>query len=96
MNKAVRTSLWLLAIALVVPVLLFGAYFLHGSLEQFPTEEQQGKVRIVSGLGFILFALLEAIVIVALLRGSKSTIDNRRVSAAQPPVPAERPKAGAR
>jgi len=35
-------------------------------------------------------------VIVALLRGSKSTIDNRRVSAAQPPVPAERPKAGAR
>ena len=73
MKKAVRASLWLLAVSLVVPMLLFGAYFLNGSLEQFPTAEQQSTVRIVSGFGFIVFALLEAIVIISLRRGSLST-----------------------
>jgi len=55
-----------------MPILLLGVYFVHGSLEDFPTDEQQGKVRIVSGAGIFIFTLLEALVVVALLRGRKS------------------------
>jgi hypothetical protein len=36
----------------------FSAYFLHGSLEQFPTNEQQDKVYMVVGFGFAVFAML--------------------------------------
>jgi uncharacterized membrane protein len=71
MNTAVRTGLRSLAIALVVPLILSGACFLHGSFEQFPTDEQAGKVGSISGLGLISFALLEIIVVVVLLRKSK-------------------------
>jgi NADH:ubiquinone oxidoreductase subunit 5 (subunit L)/multisubunit Na+/H+ antiporter MnhA subunit len=94
MNKAMRApwGLWLLAVALTIPVLVFGFYFLYGSFEQFPTEEQQGKVRIVSALGFAVFALLEAIVIALLLRHRKST-KSWGAGAAQPSVPVERPDA---
>ena len=72
MNTAAKAILWLLAVALAVLALLFGAYFVHGSLEQFPTDEQQGKARIVAGLGFILFALL-ATAVVAVLRWKRRT-----------------------
>ena len=72
MNTAVRASLWALAAALAIPILLFGAYFVHGSLEDFPTDEQQDKVRIVSGAGVLILTLPEALVIAALLRGRKS------------------------
>ncbi len=68
----------LLAVLLVVPVFLFGVYFLDGSLEQFPIAEQQGKVGIVSGVGFIFFALLEAIVMISLCRCSSSARKNRQ------------------
>jgi len=56
-----------------MPILLLGVYFVHGSFEDFPTDEQQGKVRIVSGAGIFIVTLLEALVVVALLRGRKST-----------------------
>ena len=66
---AVRDAvLWMLAAALAVPALLMAAYFVHGSLEEFPTDEQQDKVRLVSGLAFLIFAGLEVLVIVALRR----------------------------
>jgi hypothetical protein len=63
-----RLILWLLLVALAVPALLLSAYFVHGSLEEFPTDEQQEKVRLVSGVGFLIFAGLEALVIAALRR----------------------------
>ena len=80
--------MWSLAIALVVPLILFGAYFLHGSLEQFPADEQQGTARMVSGLGFVFFALLELIVVIELLRKRKP---NSSVVAAQSALQAAGP-----
>ena len=66
MNPFLRAVLWMLAIALAVLLLLLGAYFVHGSLEEFPTSEQQDKVRLVSGIGLLLFSGLEALVLFAL------------------------------
>ncbi|MES2974757.1 MAG: hypothetical protein V4757_14165 [Pseudomonadota bacterium] len=66
-----RPILWFLAAALAVAGALCGAYFLSGSLEQFPTDEAQGKARIASGLGLVVVVLLEALVVAALVRGRK-------------------------
>lgn len=66
-----RQILWVLVVALAIPVMLFGAYFVQGSFEQFPTDEQQEKARIAAALGFILFAGLETSVVIALLRGRR-------------------------
>lgn len=68
MKTMTKVFLWLLLVALAVPMILFAAYFVHGSLEEFPTDEQQDKVRVVSGIGFLVFASLETVVIVALRR----------------------------
>jgi hypothetical protein len=72
MNMALRVSLWVLAAALAIPILLLGAYFFHGSFEMFPTDEQQSKVRLVSGIGILIFTVLEALVVFALLHRRKS------------------------
>lgn len=37
------------------------SYFLHGSLEEFPTEEQQGKVKIGTSMMIFFFTLLEIV-----------------------------------
>lgn len=41
-------------------LVLDAAYFVHGSLEMFPTEEQQSKVRLVTGCTGAVLILLEA------------------------------------
>ena len=71
-KRGLRVFSSLLLVVLTVPVLLFGAYFAHGSFEQFPTDEQQYKARIVSGLGIIFFVLLEAAAVIVFMRASKS------------------------
>jgi hypothetical protein len=71
---ATRTILCALAVLLALPLVLFGVYFLNGSLEQFPTDEQQGAVRITTSLGLLVFALLETVVLIALLRKGKSSL----------------------
>jgi hypothetical protein len=47
------------AVLLLLPLLIRGVAFMRGSLELFPTEEQQDKVRLVYGSLFALFAALE-------------------------------------
>ncbi|MAY73049.1 MAG: hypothetical protein CME82_16540 [Halomonas sp.] len=64
----VRILLWCVAVLLLVLMLLSGAGFLQGSLELFPTEEQQRQVRWVYGAAFVAFALLELLVAVWLWR----------------------------
>jgi hypothetical protein len=86
--KATRTILCALAVLLALPLVLFGVYFLNGSLEQFPTDEQQGAVRITSSLGFVVFALLETVVLIALLRKGKSRLNG---DATRSPVQNEEP-----
>ena len=63
-----RILLWCIAVLLLVLMLLSGAGFLYGSLELFPTEEQQRQVRWVYGVAFVAFALLEVLVAVWLWR----------------------------
>ena len=58
-----KVALWSLAVALAVPLFLFAAYFVHGSFEEFPTEEQHEKARLAAAVGFLFFAALEAIVV---------------------------------
>ena len=70
-KSAVQTALWLLAGALAVLLLLLAGYVVQGSLEQFPTDEQQGKTRIGALLGFVVLAVLEIAVVVKAIRSAK-------------------------
>ena len=38
-------------------------YFLNGSLEEFPTEEQQEKVKIVTGGLSVIFLIIELLLV---------------------------------
>ena len=67
-----RFALWIALTVVGSTLLVVLAYFVTGSLEQFPTEEQQNTVRVVTGvLATILVAI--AIALWALLRHTKST-----------------------
>jgi hypothetical protein len=71
----VRAILWLLALSLGLLSLLSGIALWQGSLELFPTQEQEDKIRIVYGTTFILFVLLELGVIAVLRRHSRGHSD---------------------
>lgn len=58
----------LLAILFATLLLIDVAWFVHGSLELFATDEQQGKVRIIAVLCGCGFALAEAVVLFCLKR----------------------------
>ena len=67
-----RFALWIALTVVGSTLLVVLAYFVTGSLEQFPTEEQQNTVRVVTGvLATILVAF--AIALWTLLRHTKST-----------------------
>jgi hypothetical protein len=67
----VRALLWCAAILLLLLMLVSGAAFVRGSLELFPTEEQESKVRLVYGSAFVVFGLLELAVAIWLRRVSR-------------------------
>ena len=53
-----RFALWIALTVVGSTLLVVLAYFVTGSLEQFPTEEQQDNVRVVTGvLATILIAI---------------------------------------
>ena len=60
MNKKINIVILINFILLVICFSLF----ISGSLEMFPTEEQQGKFRIVIGIIFTLLLLLEGTLII--------------------------------
>jgi lysylphosphatidylglycerol synthetase-like protein (DUF2156 family) len=66
MGRIFRFALWVVAVLLLLLLLLSGMAFVHGSLELFPTEEQQDKARLFFGSAFVLFALLELVAVAAL------------------------------
>ncbi len=64
---------WLLIVILAIPLIASAFYFLNGSLESFPTQDQQDQVRLFAGLSFLILAILESAVIGSLIfRRSKS------------------------
>ena len=56
---------------LALPLVGFVLYFVQGSLEEFPTPEQQEKVRIVSGMGMAILLFAEGVLFL-ILRKIKS------------------------
>ena len=60
MNKKINILVLIIFILLVICFSLF----ISGSLEMFPTEEQQGKFRILIGIIFTLLLLLEGTLII--------------------------------
>ncbi|HEX8430928.1 MAG TPA: hypothetical protein VF625_06550 [Longimicrobium sp.] len=59
LTRLLRPALWLalLAVGLVLAADL--AYLAHGSLELFPTDEQQATIRQVTGVIAVLLAAVE-------------------------------------
>jgi thiol:disulfide interchange protein len=55
---------------LALPLFGFILYFFRGSLEEFPTDEQQEKVRVVSGV-FIAGLLLVELLLFLIVRKIK-------------------------
>ncbi len=53
--KTIRIILWIITFLIFVSGLL---YFCTGSLEMFPTAEQQEKVRIISVIMMVISAVL--------------------------------------
>jgi uncharacterized membrane protein YqjE len=69
MHRNLRLSmLSLLALLFATLLLIDVAWFVHGSLELFATDEQQGKIRIIAVLSGCSFALAEATVLFRLRR----------------------------
>lgn len=63
-SSSMRKVAYILLLICNTGLLLFlGLYFFSGSAELFPTDEQQGKVKIISGGLFLLFLVVEWIVI---------------------------------
>ena len=67
-----RFALWIALTVVGSTLLVVLAYFVNGSLEQFPTDEQQNKVRVVTGLLATILLAIE-IGLWSLLRHMKSS-----------------------
>jgi hypothetical protein len=70
----VRGLLRCIAVLLILLVIVSGMSFVSGSLELFPTEEQDSKARLVSGAALAVFSLLELVVLIWLSRVSRRPI----------------------
>ena len=57
--RLARVALWLALAAVGLLFVLDVLYFAHGSLEEFPTPEQMGKVRSVTAVGAVLLLGIE-------------------------------------
>lgn len=63
LRKAQTVILVLAAVFVGALLVLDIAYFLHGSLEAFPTDEKQSKVKIFTTMIGIILGSIEAIII---------------------------------
>ncbi|HYW10067.1 MAG TPA: hypothetical protein VE913_24080 [Longimicrobium sp.] len=59
LTKLLRPTLWLALLAVGLALAADLAYFAHGSLDLFPTDEQQDTVRQVTGAIGVLLAAVE-------------------------------------
>jgi hypothetical protein len=81
MPRNIQTGLFsLLALLFAILLLLDAAYFFNGSLELFPTPDQQAKVRGVAVLLGACFAVTEVAIcyLLARLLRKKQATDPRR------------------
>lgn len=59
LTTLLRPTLWLAMIAVALVLAADVAYFVHGSLELFPTDERQATVRQVTGAVAVLLIAVE-------------------------------------
>ncbi len=70
-RKIIYILLFLINSGLLLLALI---YFLNGSLEEFPTEEQQEKVKIVTGGLSVIFLIIELLLVRCIQRNEPETI----------------------
>ncbi len=63
-----RTVLWGLAVAMLLPIVAAASYLAQGSLEMFPTEAQDEQVRLACGVVLATAVLLELAIAAWLIR----------------------------
>ena len=68
-----KTILNILICVVLLFLIFFVSYFFNGSLEMYPTEEQQEKVRLITGLLSILLAIIEMVLVLLRFRIAKQT-----------------------
>jgi hypothetical protein len=66
-GKITGLALWSLLIVFAIALLLSVLYFIHGSLEMFPTEEQHDKARMTASFCILFLVALEASVAAGLM-----------------------------
>jgi hypothetical protein len=65
-RSTVRLLVWVAAAVIAALLVLNAAYCWQGSLEEFPTDEQQDKVRVVTlALGFLLLMIEAGLIALA-------------------------------
>ena len=68
-----KTILNILICVVLLFLIFFVSYFFNGSLEMYPTEEQQEKVRLITGLLSILLAIIEMVLVLLRFRIAKQS-----------------------
>ena len=64
MKNARILSKWIITITMILIlffIIAFALYFFHGSLEMFPTEEQQDKIHSKTNLIIVALIIMEAV-----------------------------------
>lgn len=59
--RKIKTVIYAAMMAVGLALLLAVLYLVHGSFEMFPTEEQQGKVRMVISVVVVCLVAVEAV-----------------------------------
>jgi magnesium-transporting ATPase (P-type) len=67
-------SKWIITITMIlifIFIIAFALYFFHGSLEMYPTEEQQDKIHSITSLIIVALIIIEAVLFFAYKRVTK-------------------------
>ncbi len=81
LRRIVRLAIWLAMIVVGLVLIVDVLYFVHGSLEMFPTEERQVSLRLMTGIFAVLLLSVE-VGLWVLLRRLGSTSPSRGAPAA--------------
>lgn len=63
MNRHLKRAILVAIIIVAVFMILDITYYFNGSFELYPTEEQEEKVRLVTGVMFFMLFIIEVILV---------------------------------
>jgi len=64
MNKYKKTGMLVVIIVIAILMIIDISFYLSGSSELYPTEEQEEKVKMVTGILFSILFVIEAVFVV--------------------------------